>query len=428
VASPFPPDTDFADLWARLRALVDVAGRWARRLPVDLAAAERCRHEAIVQVLRRQAETVAVYRALAAGTPAQTVEEIAAGFMLAGEVFKSYDPRWLAEANYEALTGWLAGLFHRPPEIDAEGVDGVDAWRRRLRDDRIFLSWSSGTSGRLSFVPRDPVAQHALRTNGAASFHRRLPPGASGIGDLACLVLGPRGSGMGFQGAATGLARSAARAHFLYDHELGASRPGPGRPRPAADLDRAYAAAVAFLRAAAADRVPALLFGPPFEVARACAWVVAAEGRVVLPSGSLVVTGGGWKAEMPVAPEALQDAIGRAFGVGPEGVIDVYSTAESNAVLLTCREGRYHVPPLVEAVVLDDLLLPVGGDEAAGMLGLLDPFAVSYPGFLMTGDVVRLTHRPCRCGLGGPSVLGRIERAPAAEPKGCAGALAVALR
>jgi hypothetical protein len=343
-------------------------------------------------------------------------------------VFKSYDPRWLADADYGQLTEWLGRRFFRQPEIALDGVRDIDAWRRRLRTDRVFVSYSSGTSGSLSFVPRDPIAQHALRTNGAYSFHRRLPPGVTGIADLACLVLGSRGSGMGIHGAATGLARAAHRSHFLFNEEVVAAdvlrgRRG-GRGVSSENIDDAFETAFRFLHAEAADRRPLLLFGTPFELERACAWALDSGKRIVVPAGSLVVTGGGWKGERSVSRAEMLDDVQRVFAVRPADVIDVYSTAESNAVLLTCVEGHYHVPPLVQPVIVDDALQRVEGDDVVGVLGLLDPFAVSYPGFLITGDQVRLTRRPCPCGLTGWSIVGPIERAPSSDSKGCAGVLA----
>lgn len=413
-----------------LRALVEMTGAWASRRDYDEAAAERVRRKAICLNAERYARLVDVYHVLwgqARFDGPITVEAIVDELMLPCEVFKSYDPAWLNDADFQALTAWLGRRFFREPRISLDGVGDVDAWRDRLRTDRIHLSCSSGTSGTLSFVPRDPVASHAVRTNGPYSFHRQLPTGVGGIGDLACLVLAWRGSATGIQGAATGLARAARRSHYLFDEEVRADdlrRPARSARPSQIDLPRAHDAAVRFLRAAAADHVPILIFGTPFELERACASVVESRRQLSLPRGSLVVTGGGWKGERGVSRAELLDHVERAFGVPAHDVVDVYATTETNAVLLTCTEGRYHVPPLVEAVVVDEALERVDEDDAVGVLGLLDPFAVSYPGFLVTGDHVRLTRHGCPCGLSGPTIVGPIERAPLAEPKGCAGALA----
>ena len=132
-----------------------------------------------------------------------------------------------------------------------------------------------------------------------------------------------------------------------------------------------------------------------------------------------MITGGGWKGRSPVAGHRLRAAVTRQLGVPPDRCVDTYSTAELNTVFVTCLQGRYHVPPVVEPVILDDLLQPVDDDGAEGRLAVLDPFALSYPGFVATGDQVRLCRDPCRCGLSGPSLLGPITRAPGLPERGC---------
>jgi hypothetical protein len=87
------------------------------------------------------------------------------------------------------------------------------------------------------------------------------------------------------------------------------------------------------------------------------------------------------------------------------------------------------VPPHLETIILDDALEPAKGgrngegDDVTGILGVMDPFAVSYPGFLVTGDDVRKTTAQCPCGLPGDTFL-KVGRAAGAEVKGCGGIMA----
>jgi hypothetical protein len=81
------------------------------------------------------------------------------------------------------------------------------------------------------------------------------------------------------------------------------------------------------------------------------------------------------------------------------------------------------VPPFLEAVVYDESLSIQRGDDVRGTLGILDPFATSYPGFVLSGDNVRLFRTPCACGLPGPTIL-KVERSPGKEVKGCGGIMA----
>jgi hypothetical protein len=75
-------------------------------------------------------------------------------------------------------------------------------------------------------------------------------------------------------------------------------------------------------------------------------------------------------------------------------------------------------------VVLDEALMGSVGTQGDGLLGFLDPFAMSYPGFVITGDVARLRRGSCPCGLAGWFIDREIQRAPGREVKGCGGVLA----
>jgi hypothetical protein len=62
------------------------------------------------------------------------------------------------------------------------------------------------------------------------------------------------------------------------------------------------------------------------------------------------------------------------------------------------------------------------GQDLSGTFGFLDPLAVSHPGFLISGDHVRMVDEECACGLGGPA-LTHIGRARSSEVKGCGGTM-----
>ena len=104
-------------------------------------------------------------------------------------------------------------------------------------------------------------------------------------------------------------------------------------------------------------------------------------------------------------------------------VIEAYSMTEIGAIMMKCEHGRFHVPPHLETIILDDALDPVDGEDVTGILGVMDPFAVSYPGFLITGDNVHRTRSLCPCGLEGETILS-VSRAQGAEVKGCGGIIA----
>jgi hypothetical protein len=323
--------------------------------------------------------------------------------MLSAGVFKSYEPAWLEARDFGAMTDWLADISACRPQLRDRDIEDLDGWRAALAAEGVHLSSSSGSSGRPSFVPRDASTWAALRGNGR--FY--ATDDSAGRAGFDLLALMPRGNALGLQAAAAGLARNAVRSHFLD---------GP--------LEEALAGAIGFLADATKHGRPVLAFGTPDRASALCEGLLASGAPVRLVRGSRLLTGGGWKGARPISRAALHELVGRGLGLDGDAVIDAYSATELNCVLTSCARGRYHVPPLIQPLVFDEALEYIEDAETTGVLGFLDPFASSYPGFLLMGDVGHLTREPCACGLTGWSVLGEISRAPGHEPRGCAGALA----
>ena len=179
------------------------------------------------------------------------------------------------------------------------------------------------------------------------------------------------------------------------------------------------------LRESADQGKKVFLFGAPFQLKELCD-EAAGAGPVELPPGSHLLFGGGWKSfegERIEKPELLS-RIQASFGVPPENVLEGYSMTEMNAVMLCCEQERFHIPPLLEPLVFDQGLVPLPGKGGKGIFGFLDPFALSYPGFIITGDEVTLCRGACSCGKKGYFLEGGIQRAPGREVKGCGGIMA----
>ena len=418
-----PADTKLDELSVLQQELLAAAPAWACGADLGPEVTET-RRSALLACHERYLALVPAYRRLAEsqGLPRIVGLDVVVDNLLLSGLFKTYDSALLQSGDFAAMTDWLGDVSTLRPSSDLVGVEGVADWRARLRKSGVFLSFSSGTSGRLSFVPRDAATFRALLQNGATYADPDLP-----LHGFDCLVAGPRGEGIGLLDAGNGLARASLRSHFLFDRALTADDVrGPAAGwLDAAGVEAAYAGAFEFLRAAHGDGHRVLVFGAPFQVRRLCERIAAGVGRLPSAEGSLVVTGGGWKAfsgERLARPELLR-LVAATLGIGAGQCIDAYSTCELNAALSSCRHGRYHVPPLLEAVVLDEALTGVLGRPGEGLLAFLDPFALSYPGFVITGDRAVLDFGRCGCGRAGAFVDGEIQRTAGAEVRGCGGVL-----
>jgi hypothetical protein len=186
-----------------------------------------------------------------------------------------------------------------------------------------------------------------------------------------------------------------------------------------------YSRIISELKQVTAKGRKVFIFGAPYQMKELCELISLGDKRIALKEGSLMLFGGGWKAFTGerIERETLVKMISDTFNVPDTQIIEGYSMTEINGVIVRCEHGRFHLPPMIEPVILDDDLSPLTGNDIRGAFGFLDPFAVSYPGFIISGDNVRLQTGECACGLMGPAVM-NIERAPGREVRGCGGIMA----
>jgi hypothetical protein len=97
--------------------------------------------------------------------------------------------------------------------------------------------------------------------------------------------------------------------------------------------------------------------------------------------------------------------------------------SECSSVFLSC-EGHYkHIPPVIYPIVLDEDLQPIKYNEY-GRFAFIDPLPLTYPGFIITGDRVKLLERCPKCNRQGPVLDVEVTRMPGVEGRGCAAIMA----
>ncbi len=135
---------------------------------------------------------------------------------------------------------------------------------------------------------------------------------------------------------------------------------------------------------------------------------------------SVIITGGGWKIHenIKITSDEMADRIEKFFGIKRENYRDIYGMSEMNALALECDARYKHFPPWIYPMVLDEDYEPVGFGEE-GRFAFLDAAAHSYPGFIITGDKVKLLEECPECGNKGIVIEGEITRMAGAEAKGC---------
>jgi len=134
-----------------------------------------------------------------------------------------------------------------------------------------------------------------------------------------------------------------------------------------------------------------------------------------------VLTGGGWKADEDkrTPEEVFRKKVQEVLGIPQDRYHDVYAMSECSSVFMSC-EGHYkHIPPLLVPFVLNEELDPVGYGKY-GRFAFIDPLAEMYPGFIVTGDRVKLLEHCPACGRKGPVLDIEVTRVPGVEGRGCA--------
>ena len=90
-------------------------------------------------------------------------------------VLKNYPIQIIENRDFAKLTGWLDKLTaHDLTRMDLTGVTTIEGWLDRLEDFGMLVTYSSGTTGKLSFVPRSwdeygPWKAHFFSSNRAAN-------------------------------------------------------------------------------------------------------------------------------------------------------------------------------------------------------------------------------------------------------------------
>lgn len=172
----------------------------------------------------------------------------------------------------------------------------------------------------------------------------------------------------------------------------------------------------------AANGKPVRVFGMPAFLFEFVEHMRENAAPVKLPEGSLVLTGGGWKAaeDKKITRDAFRALCGEAFGIPPENQRDAYGMAEHCAPYFECRKHRFHVPAYNRIIIRDPVTWEKLRGGEPGLMELVTPFNAMMPTLaLMSTDYGKLHAEACPCGYKSPTfeVLGR---AGLTKHKGCA--------
>jgi hypothetical protein len=367
-----------------------------------------------------------------------SVEE-AARLFFDHRVYKSYPASLVEKRQFDRLTQWLDRLTtHDLGKVPLEDVRTVDGWLERLDDHGMLMLHSTGTTGKLSFLPRSRTELPAW-TDAFFEMWRA----ASGVDrrQVAMPTFWP-GYRTGHSGAikmchifAELSAEGEEGRHCLYDYPMSsdllslAARLRTAEERgelDQLDLDPAILEERAKLIEAGRHRdedyqrwFTALadefrgqrvwINGVPTDLIK-LALKGRAEGiQCEFAEGSVLFSGGGLKG-FKDAPEDWERVVCDFFGVSR--LESMYGMSESMGMASLCSADCYHFQPYTVVLQLDadGNVLPREGTHTA-RLALFDLLAETYWGGFISGDRVTLHwDDDCACGWKGPRVERSITR------------------
>jgi hypothetical protein len=354
-------------------------------------------------------------------------------------VYKSYPLNLIEKRLFGRLTAWLQRLTaHDLSTMPLDGLSSLDSWLSRLDEHGMIMVHSTGTTGKLSFIPRSRAEWPAWK---AAYFEmRRASMGVDTLKEaLPCFSTGYRS---GHHSAAKGESLFAQEQaggegvrYVLYDYALSsdllclagrlhvAEERGEldrleidpqileerkqlierGRHRDE-DLRRWFAKLAGDFRG---QRVR--ISGPYGDLLR-----IAIQGKekgieCEFAPDSIIFTGAGLKG-FKDAPADWERLIKDFFGI--DRFCSMYGMSEIMGLAPLCRDGYYHFFPYSVPVLIngEGTVLPREGVQT-GRLGVFDLLAQSYWGGFMSGDRVTVYwDEDCRCGWKGPRVDRNIAR------------------
>ena len=369
--------------------------------------------------------------------------EDAAPLLFGPKVHKSYPLSLLEGNHFDKLTRWLGRLTtHDLSRIDVSGCDTIDGWLDRLEAQTpMLVMHSSGTSGKLSIIPRSHIetCHHVEMWFKFMDGYRREYGGdIRALNGTLPIFLPTYRQGRHVQRAME-IAYPAicgSDEHFIcaFPGKLSADLLTLGGRLAAAEakgeqgrltlnpaLLEQRERMLEFQR-----RVPEFMdafFGKMLEyrgrrVMFVGTWVsllqatLAGEKRGIqglFAADSFSITGGGKKGQ--VFPDDWYERICRFYGV-PQ-MRASYGMTEMIGLMQECREHKYHPWPHQVVYLLDPesgRLLPREGVQR-GRFGYMDLAAETHWGGGVSGDAVTVHwgRKACACGRSGP-FIDKVER------------------
>jgi phenylacetate-coenzyme A ligase PaaK-like adenylate-forming protein len=337
----------------------------------------------------------------------------------------------------DGFVNWLGKVYTGTlPDVQLEKKASFQNVMEALDKKGVTVTFTSGTSGRFSFFPRNQLTwmrqQYSLACAAMDALGKRFDPERI----LMQVAPNPRKTYI-YIGRATEIGYGAVFAeeniHYLLDRQI-----TPDTIRIAKGIThgvkeklmfkvgkfvqkRATAAFMKKLLQFSREGKNIALIGAPSVMYSVISALEENGEQLNLNDKSCILTGGGWKLPTgaPMSNQQFREKVHKVLGVPDSHCRDLYGMSECSAFFMGC-EGHYkHVPhSILYPMVLGDDMKPLGYGQY-GRFAFLDPLADSYPGFIITGDRVKILESCPVCRRIGPVIESDVSRMKGTEDRGC---------
>jgi phenylacetate-coenzyme A ligase PaaK-like adenylate-forming protein len=403
------------------------------RVPTD--EADALRFDAVKYQFTRHYEQNSMYRGFCQDSKVspediRSLADLSKVPLIQSEFFKSHP-------TGRDFATWLGNIYTGElPQVKISGKEPTyDQVIEAFNAAGLVTTYSSGTGGRHTFVPRDRrsfnVNEYAMAKNVISMFYPKWNPGMHGY----LLLPNPFKTNL-FAGRLATIYYDIMKdvecaVDRVIDTELIKLTMSDDKSMKSRLVKKISSRAhnksvgdiISWIEKRERSKEEMAFCGAPFILYSVIERLKEEGRRFDIGERGLVLTGGGWKVhELKRMPEAeFRKDIKEYLGIPPENVIDMYGMVEGNGWIVQCPEGHHlHIPTTyIHPMVLDDNFNPLGYGEP-GRFAFLDGSMYSYPGFIITGDRVKMLERCPVCGRPGPVLEPGVTRAAGKESRGCA--------
>ena len=355
--------------------------------------------------------------------------------LFAHTAYKSYPESWLMEGKWDRLGKWLDTVStNRVEPMDTSEVKGLDEWLAMLETHGHFVSCSSGTTGKCAMMN---AAQVDLDFCGKGLLRMIEWNGLAPNNDRRMISLGQVAASPRNRATGTPMVMAFSPPDFppfapdvppitigsITEMVVLRKRIGEGTAQPSeiALYDAQAAVREASMASAVEQAVEALIanrghklhimgmLGPLYQVAK----MLRDRGfsGKDFQENTTFFSGG---LKRVALPDDYKEFIFETLNISQARALQSYGMQELSTNAPRCSAGRYHLPPWLLLLLLDEsgenLIEPCFDGEVEGRAAFFDLSMQGRWGGVISGDKIRATWATCECGRSSPSIADDIQR------------------